>query len=98
VRRFFSYEKLLLLLCAAGLGLSPAGGGEGRCRRSRQARQELSPVGAEKGANKDGTIPAWTGGRKQDGALVGEFPHDDAIDGEQPSFHRRRISGNDGRW
>ena len=27
--------------------------------------KELTPIGAERAANKDGTIPAWTGGLTQ---------------------------------
>jgi hypothetical protein len=45
----------------------------------------LTPVGAEKAGNKDGTIPEWTPHAK-DGPLSGEFPHDDKIDGEKPLF------------
>ena len=46
---------------------------------------ELTPVGAEKGANKDGSIPAWAP-RPREGALKGMFPHDNKIDGEKPLF------------
>ena len=28
--------------------------------------KELTPVGAEKGANKDGSIPAWAGNRSEE--------------------------------
>src|SRR3954468_17769341 len=34
---------------------------------------ELTPMGAEKAANADGTIPAWTGGIKS--AAEAGFPH-----------------------
>jgi len=46
---------------------------------------ELTPVGAEKGANKDGTIPAWTPGTKR-GKLSGEFPSDPAMEAEKPLY------------
>ncbi|MFA5940681.1 MAG: DUF1329 domain-containing protein [Sinimarinibacterium sp.] len=46
---------------------------------------ELTPVGAEKAGNADGTIPAWTAAR-QGGALKGEYPKDDAFDVETPLF------------
>jgi hypothetical protein len=46
---------------------------------------ELTPIGAEKGANADGTIPAWTP-IQQSGALKGEFPADAAMDAEAPLF------------
>ncbi len=46
---------------------------------------ELTPVGAEPGANADGSIPAWSP-VKQSGALKGEFPTDAALDAEKPLF------------
>jgi hypothetical protein len=46
----------------------------------------LTPVGAEKAGNADGSIPAWTGGRPKSGPLSGEFPHDEQIDGDKPQF------------
>ncbi|HSW14748.1 MAG TPA: DUF1329 domain-containing protein [Solimonas sp.] len=46
---------------------------------------ELTPVGAEKGANKDGSIPAWTPAAQR-GALKGEFPNDAKFDAEKPLF------------
>ena len=47
--------------------------------------KDLTPIGAEKAGNKDGTIPEWTPG-EQDGDLSGEYPHNDEIDGEKPTF------------
>jgi hypothetical protein len=46
---------------------------------------ELTPIGAEKGANADGSIPAWTP-VKQKGSLKGEFTADPVLDGQKPSF------------
>ena len=46
---------------------------------------ELTPVGAEPGANADGSIPAWAP-IKQSGALKGEYPTDAAMDAEKPLF------------
>jgi hypothetical protein len=45
----------------------------------------LTPIGAEKAANADGTIPAWTP-IQQSGALKGEFPSDAVMDAEKPLF------------
>jgi len=45
----------------------------------------LTPVGAEKGANKDGSIPEWKPA-PQSGSLKGEFPMDATIAAEKPSF------------
>ncbi|AXQ31330.1 DUF1329 domain-containing protein [Solimonas sp. K1W22B-7] len=47
--------------------------------------KELTPVGAERAGNKDGTIPAWTPA-KQSGALKGQFPSDPAIENDKPLF------------
>ncbi|WP_428312572.1 DUF1329 domain-containing protein [Hydrocarboniphaga sp.] len=47
--------------------------------------KDLTPVGAEKAGNKDGTIPEWTPATKH-GDLKGEFPHDAKIDAEKPKF------------
>ncbi len=46
---------------------------------------ELTPVGAEKAGNKDGSIPAWKPAA-QKGALKGEFPSNPTIDAEKPLF------------
>ncbi|MDR3417575.1 MAG: DUF1329 domain-containing protein [Nevskia sp.] len=54
--------------------------------RPVQLRPGLTPVGAEQAANKDGSIPRWTGGNPQSGDPAGEYPHDDAIDGDKPLF------------
>ena len=50
---------------------------------TRQVNGRLTPVGAERDANPDGTIPAWTGGlhalpsgAKPSGRLVDPFPQD----------------------
>jgi len=45
----------------------------------------LTPVGAEKAGNKDGSIPAWTPAAQR-GSLKGEFPTDPKIDAEKPKF------------
>lgn len=45
----------------------------------------LTPVGAEKGANKDGSIPEWKPA-PQSGSLKGEFPMDATIAAEKPTF------------
>jgi len=47
--------------------------------------KELTPVGAERAGNKDGSIPAWTPA-KQSGALKGVFPSDPAIENDKPLF------------
>lgn len=47
--------------------------------------KELTPVGAERGPNKDGTIPEWKP-TAQRGKLSGEFSTNPEIDGEKPMF------------
>jgi hypothetical protein len=49
--------------------------------------QDLTPVGAEKAGNADGTIPAWEGGitRPPAGFKVGMF-HPDPFPGDEPLF------------
>ena len=45
---------------------------------------ELTPVGAQKKGNADGTIPAWEPTEQRGG--LAEYPSDDRIDGEKPLF------------
>ncbi|MFA5939366.1 MAG: DUF1329 domain-containing protein [Sinimarinibacterium sp.] len=47
--------------------------------------KDLTPVGAEKAGNKDGTIPEWTPAARR-GALSGEYPNDPKIDVEKPLY------------
>ena len=42
--------------------LAPTGGAAVSEQEAAQLGKTLTPVGAEKAANKDGTIPEWTGG------------------------------------
>lgn len=45
--------------------------------------KELTPVGAERAGNKDGTIPAWAPA-KQAGALKDNWPSNPAVEAEKP--------------
>jgi hypothetical protein len=47
--------------------------------------KDLTPVGAERAGNKDGTIPEWTPA-KQHGAMKGEYAGDPTLAGEKPLF------------
>ncbi|MES2489953.1 MAG: DUF1329 domain-containing protein [Pseudomonadota bacterium] len=47
--------------------------------------KDLTPVGAEKAANKEGTIPAWTP-LGQQGALKGDWPKNAEFDAEKPLY------------
>ena len=48
--------------------------------------KDLTPVGAEKAGNKDGSIPAWTGGTPKAGPMSGVFPSDAKIDAEKSTL------------
>ena len=47
--------------------------------------KDLTPVGAEKAGNKEGTIPVWAP-ETQHGALKDEWPSNPKIDAEKPVF------------
>jgi hypothetical protein len=47
--------------------------------------KDLTPIGAEAGANKDGSIPAWAPIKAQ-GALKGVYTSDAKMDAEKPLF------------
>lgn len=53
--------KLSLLNCAVSLALLSAGAQAATVDVSKLGT-ELTPFGAEKAGNADGSIPAWTGG------------------------------------
>lgn len=65
--------------------------------RAQQLGQSLTPVGAEKAGNKDGTIPEWTGGILSAPAdyTVGEF-HPDPYKDDKPLF--TITAGNVGQY
>ncbi|HVT36342.1 MAG TPA: DUF1329 domain-containing protein [Nevskiaceae bacterium] len=79
--------KRTMLLAAALLGLTalPALAKVDAAEAAKLGK-DLTPVGAEKAANKDGSIPAWTGGTPKHGALSNEYPNDPKIDGDKPLF------------
>jgi len=75
--------------CAFGFALALAGQPASAKVAAAEAATlgaSLTPAGAEKAGNKDGTIPAWTGGTPQHGSPKGEYTHDAAIDAESPLF------------
>jgi hypothetical protein len=54
--------KTLILLSAAGMLLAPVAWGAVSPQDAARLGQDLTPLGGEKAANADGSIPAWTGG------------------------------------
>jgi hypothetical protein len=69
-----------MMLCCADAALAKVSPDE-----AAKLGRELTPVGAEKAGNKDGTIPQWAPA-PQRGALSGEFPDFPDIDAEKPKF------------
>ena len=63
--------RSLTALAATVLVAWPAWAGV-TAQEAARLNSELTPLGAEKAGNKDGTIPAWTGGFT--GAIAGETP------------------------
>ena len=75
--------KLSLLNCAVSLALLSAGAQAATVDVSKLGT-ELTPFGAEKAGNADGSIPAWTGGLTK--APEGWAPgHGEPYAGDKPS-------------
>ena len=78
-------DKRLIGLAFLALGLSTQASAKVSAQEAAKLGKELTPVGAEKAGNKDGTIPEWTPA-KQRGSLKGEYPANPEIDNEKPLF------------
>jgi hypothetical protein len=65
---------ILPMLCGAAVLLA-AGTAHAKATAEEAAKlgSTLTPIGAEKAASKDGTIPEWTGGMKEPGAMFGSY-------------------------
>lgn len=57
--------RRLTLLCAALLAVLPHAPAAVAADEAAKLKTTLTPLGAEKAGNKEGTIPAWTGGYTQ---------------------------------
>ncbi|MDM4771807.1 DUF1329 domain-containing protein [Solimonas sp. SE-A11] len=75
----------ILAIVALAAALPSAALAKVSAEEAAKLGKELTPVGAERAGNKDGTIPEWKPA-KQSGALKGQFPSDPAIEGEKPLF------------
>ena len=82
--------KTLISLAAAML-IAPVAFGAVSPQEAARLGAELTPLGGEKAANADGTIPAWTGGLKS--AADAGFPnyhsgdhHPDPYAADKPLF------------
>lgn len=81
----FARAAVLALLTALGGVLhAPADAGDAAAPLQRLGR-ELTPVGAERAGNADGSIPAWSGGLPQ-AALEPDGSHADPFAGDRPLF------------
>jgi hypothetical protein len=79
--------KLILSACTITLAVCTAPAfAKVSASEAAHLGQDLTPIGAEKAGNKDGSIPAWNGGEPKRGALKGEFPNDPSLDGDKPLF------------
>ncbi|HUS24577.1 MAG TPA: DUF1329 domain-containing protein, partial [Candidatus Binatia bacterium] len=48
--------------------------------------QDLTPIGAQKAGNADGSVPEWKPWPKDNSPLSGEYPHNPDFDAEKPLF------------
>ena len=82
--------KKLIVLATAVVSLastSPATFAAATAEEAAQLKTTLTPMGAEKAGNKDGTIPAWDGGyTKVDPAWKNGDPRPDPFANEKPLF------------
>ena len=93
-------NTLNLIVLAAGLACAGAQAAVS-ADEAAQLKSTLTPLGAEKAANKDGTIPAWDGGLKSaSGPKVGDIPVNPypnekpllKIDAKNASQHAAKLS------
>ena len=77
VSRLAAVLALVLCVAPAAAKVTP--------EEAAKLGNELTPIGAEKGANADGTIPAWAPGAKR-GKLKDEYANDPAVEAEKPQF------------
>ncbi|THF55172.1 DUF1329 domain-containing protein [Pseudothauera rhizosphaerae] len=71
----FKHKLICAALGAALLGAGSAQGGVS-AEEAAQLKSTLTPLGGERAANKDGSIPAWTGGltKAAAGKAMGDIP------------------------
>ena len=85
------------LLAAACAALPSAGrlGAAVTADEAAKLKTTLTPLGAERGANKDGSIPAWDGGlTKAAGRLQERRPAARSVPGRQAAaVHQRQEHG-----
>ncbi|MBI3367276.1 MAG: DUF1329 domain-containing protein [Burkholderiales bacterium] len=86
---------LIALACASGLAVAAVPADE-----AAKLKTTLTPLGAEKAANKDGSIPAWSGGLTHAAAgYKNGSPRPDYFADEKPllSIDARNMAAHDAR-
>ncbi len=82
-------RTILLFAALAGLLFAPAAFAKVSAEKAAHLGQDLTPCGAEKAGNADGTIPEWTGGLQKVPAGINFKPgtnHPDPFTKDKPLF------------
>ena len=75
--------RTILLLCVCGF--APIALAQVSAEEAARLGQDLTPVGAERAGNAEGTIPEWTGGLTEPPeGWTWEQPRVDPYEGERP--------------
>ena len=81
------YTRLFSLSLLSAALLAPATHAGVAAEEAKRLGQDLTPIGAERAGNADGSIPAWTGGLPKDaGAILPNGTPSDPFASEQPLF------------
>ncbi len=78
-------KKIATIAAALVLGASLQVAAKVSPEEAAKLGKELTPIGAEAGPNKDGTIPKWTP-MPQSGPMTGLYASDPEVDKEKPLF------------
>jgi hypothetical protein len=79
------FHKTLLSTLIAGLFLAPLAQAAVSADEAAKLKTTLTPMGAEKAGNKDGSIPSWEGGlTKAPAGYKNGDPRPDLFPGEKP--------------
>ena len=74
--------SILMMVALAGPTVSASVSGQ----EAAELKSRLTPVGAERAGNADGTIPAWTGGSSSAAGYVSGAPRPDFFATDKPLF------------
>ncbi|MBI5721678.1 MAG: DUF1329 domain-containing protein [Burkholderiales bacterium] len=80
-------QRRFLLALAPAVALLTSGAQAGvTAQQAADLKTTLTPMGAERAGNKEGTIPAWTGAPTANAALTPDGRRADPFAGEKPLF------------